>query len=152
MPKNTDTTRQVPLAGRGYLAVVDAPEVAEPSDGFLGGLPYPGSKLTRYAWCLDQGIDDPDALLVLLVLVHHDRPDGTGIFPSYDRIQAFTTFRRSRIAKALGHLERHGWIERERDHTGGRRRANRYRIRTPEDGALVRQADLGLVRQADCKG
>ena len=147
--KNTEKKHQVPLSGRGFVTVLESPEAAERSGGFIGGLPYPGSKLTRYAWCLDQGIDDPDALLVLLVLVHHDRPEGTGIFPSYDRIQAFTTFRRPRVAKALRHLEGHGWIERERDHTGGRRRANRYRIRTPEDGALVRQANLGLVRTCE---
>ena len=147
---DTEKALQVPLSGRGFVAVLDPPEPAEPTD--YRDEPYPAKRMIRYPWVLYQGIDNPDAILVLMVLVDHDKPAGSGIYPSYDRIQAFTTFRRQRIANALDHLERHGYIERERDHTGGRRRANKYRIRSPLDGALVRQADFGLVRTCGLEG
>ena len=115
------------------LRLVPAPEMEPSPDPGYFGEPYPAKRLTRYPWALDQGIDNTNALVVFLVLVHHDMPGGEGIFPTYDRLAAITCLRRQRVADALRYLEAHGWIERTRDHRGGRRRANRYRICSPFD-------------------
>lgn len=54
------------------------------------------------------------AKIVFVALVFHvnDHKDDLIVFPSYDRLQAFTGLRRAAIAKALKDLEKRGWLTR----------------------------------------
>ena len=109
---------------------------------FHAGEKYPAGKIQRFDWALAQTIknltgdppyrNDPTAKLVLLALVAHDKPNGSGVFPSHERLVEMTGLSPRAIVNALTRLQAAGWITRVKFRRGGRQTVNRYRIHQAE--------------------
>ena len=102
------------------------------NDRGLQGAPYPSKSFRRFKWVWAQRLGPRDKS-VLLALVHHDMPNGTGIFPSVATLVEMTSYKERAMQNALKSLRDADWIEIEHRYTpAGRQKSSLYVIKQPE--------------------
>src|SRR5437899_3034472 len=83
-------------------------------------------KVMALVWDAHQQLKRPTATFVMLVLADHASDDGTGIWPSVDRLAPRTRLSTRHVQRTLRCLEGDGLIEKVREATV--RRPREYRI------------------------